>query len=826
MASPRTSALPRWRATLVALSLTQPALAQTPSSSELLRDIENLQVVGSALYVAAHPDDENTRLLHELAERRGLRTAYLSITRGGGGQNLIGTEQSEMLGVVRTGELMAARSIDGAEQRFTRARDFGYSKSPEEALAIWGHEETLSDVVGAIRSFRPDVIITRFSPEGGGHGHHTASARLAVEAFNAAADPERFEGDPWQADRILRNQSSWRRPDDFDPSQWPQVEVGGFDPLTGRSVGEIAAASRTMHKSQGFGASPSVTPQAETFEPLAGVAPAGGSDVLDGLDLGWSRFEDTKPLQKALEKAVERFDPRAPHAVLPQLAKAHGLMTEVSDPYWRQVKLAELEQVMLDCAGLWLTARSEQPAVAPGDALTVDLLVVNRSPVRIASLQATLRGHQATGDLRAFGTWEHRLETELPADEPLTVPHWLAEPPSSARYAVDDPAWRNAADTPSNLRVNFAIRVAGVDIQATVPVVHAWTDRVHGERGHQVEVLPPATVRFEQPGLLLPEGETAVTKLVIRAPVGETAGTVSLTAPEGVSVNPAEVSFELTRRGADQVVELALTAGDGAKAGPLQATVHSRGGDWTWQQRVIDHTHLPRRSVLSPAQMALSPVALDRGGARRIGYVMGSGDTVPDVLRGLGYAVEELDEDALLAGDLGRFDAIVLGIRAYNTRPRLMTLNPQLLDYVAGGGRVVMQYNTNSRWSTLEGPIGPAPFTIGRGRVTDETAPMTALDPEYPALVGPNALTPGDFDDWVQERGLYFATEWDAAWTPLFSSHDAGEDPLEGSTLVAVHGEGVFVYTGLSFFRQLPAGVPGATRLFANLLALNPAENP
>jgi len=819
---------PSFAPALLALALAPSVRAQTPPASELLRDIENLQVVGSALYVAAHPDDENTRLLHHLAERRGMRTAYLSVTRGGGGQNLIGTEQSEMLGVVRTGELMAARRIDGAEQRFTRARDFGYSKSPEEALAIWGHDEVLADVVLAIRTFRPDVIVTRFSPEGGGHGHHTASARLAVEAFAAAADPARFPVDgvePWQADRILRNQSSWRQPKDFDPSQWPQAEVGGFDPRTGRSVGEVAAASRTMHKSQGFGSSPSVTPLTETFEPLAGTAPDAGADLLAGLDLSWSRFEGTRPLQKALEKAADRFDPNAPHAALPHLAKAHALLADVDDAYWRDLKTAELEQVMLDCAGLWLSARSEQPAVSPGDTLTVELLVVNRSPVEVA-VQAGFGGTDASEALGAHGTWTHALDAAVPEDQAVTVPHWILQPPTAARYTIDDPAWRTAPDTPGALQAEFTVTLAGVDIRTWRPVEHAWTDRVHGERAHPVEVLPPATVRFEQPGLLLPQGETATTRVVVRAPVGETQGRLTLTAPDGVEVNPAEVEIALARRDAEEVVSVDLTASEGAEVGPLRATLTVNDREWTWQQRIIDHEHLPRRSVLGPASMTLSPVALDRGSVERVGYVMGSGDTVPDVLRSLGYHVEELDEATLLAGDLERFDAIVLGIRAYNTRPRLTTTNPQLLAYVAAGGRVVMQYNTNSRWSTLEGPIGPAPFTIGRGRVTDETAPLTALDASHGALTGPNALADADYEGWVQERGLYFATEWDAAWTPLFATNDEGEEPLEGSTLIAAHGEGVFIYTGLSFFRQLPAGVPGAVRLFANLLAATPEETP
>ena len=297
---------------------------------------------------------------------------------------------------------------------------------------------------------------------------------------------------------------------------------------------------------------------------------------------------------------------------------------------------------------------------------------------------------------------------------------------------------------------------------------------------------------------------------------------LKLTAPAGIVPSPAEVAFELDDKTPEKVVQIGLSVEEGAQSGVLAAVVEVDARSWTHQQAVIDHPHLPRRTVLQPAELNLAPVDLDRGGVERVGYVMGSGDVVPDVLRSLGYSVEELDEAAILAGGLSRYDAIVLGIRAYNTHPRLMALNGQLMDYVEGGGRVVVQYNTNARWGNLDGPIGPAPFAIGRGRVTDETAQMVAKDPNHPALNWPNKLTEADFDGWVQERGLYFAESWDEAYTPLFSAADPGEEALEGSTLVAEHGEGVFVYTGISFFRQLPAGVPGATRLLANLLALLP----
>lgn len=813
---------------LLTSALATPALSQTPPASELQRRIEHLGVVGSVLYVAAHPDDENTRLISYLVGDRGMQTAYLSMTRGGGGQNLIGSEQSELLAAVRSGELLAARSVDGGHQLFTRARDFGYSKSPEEALSFWGHDEALADVVLAVRTFRPDVIITRFASDGGGHGHHTASARLAAEAFEAAADPQRFPelGDPWQADRILRNQSTWRLGPDADTSHWMSIDVGTFDPRTGRSFGEVAATSRTMHKSQGFGSSPRVGSQIEYFSPIAGTPLTPSDDPFTGLDLGWTRFDATRPLVKAIDRAAARFDATAPQASLPELARIHQLMSDQPAGPWRTVKLAEVEQLMVDCAGLWLDVTSDKPAVAPGGSALVSLLAVNRSGAPVSLLGASLEGAERVegGELEPNAPWTVEQTLTIPADRSVTQPHWLAASPSAARWRIDDPSLRNLSDTPPDLWARFDVEVAGLAFEVRRPVRFTWTDRVDGERSHPLEILPPATASFDQRGLLVPRGTEATTRITLRAGAGPASGTLTLTAPDGVTITPSSVEFQLTEGALEQILDIQIAADESAAPGPLEASVVVGGTPWSLQQSVIDYGHLPRRTILQPAALQLTPVDLDRGAVSRVGYVPGSGDAVPEVLRSVGYVVEELDEDAIAAGGLERFDAIVLGIRAYNTRPRLMALNDQLLTYVQGGGRVVAQYNTNSRWSQLPGPIGPAPFTIGRGRVTDETAELVAVDPKHPALTAPNVLGPADFDGWVQERGLYFASEWADGWTPLFSVHDPGEEPLEGSTLIAEHGDGVFVYTGVSFFRQLPAGVPGATRLLANLMALGGAD--
>ena len=799
--------------------------APTPPSSEVLRAIQHLQVVGSVLYIAAHPDDENTQLIAWLQGEKGIRTAYLSLTRGAGGQNLLGDEQSDLLGVIRTGELLAARRIDGAEQFFTRARDFGYSKTPEETLRIWDREAVLSDVVQVIRTFRPDAIITRFGTGGPNHGHHTASALLAAEAFEAAADPKRFPelGPAWRTLTIVHNVPNWNRPAqpqvEDDRTVKVGVDVGTFSPLTGLSYGEVAARSRSQHKSQGFGAAPKVGSQFEQFIDVAG-GPASGLRF-DGPGATWARFPQQAALIKALKAAEQAFSPTHPAAALPKLAEAHALLEKVPDAGWRAYKRAELERVMLDCVGLRLSARVDQPAVVPGSPLVVHLQAINRGAqlVTLAGARSTLGGEAPADRWPAGIAWTTDLAVTVPADAPISMPHWL-RPPARAGLDGTEGEGRILPELPTPAAV-FALNLAGRPFEVTVPIEYAWTDAVAGERTHPLEILPPVTATFGADSLLLPRGRPGTVRLVLRASTAAGAeGTLQLSAPEGYTITPKSLKFALTEADPEQVVDVGVEASAQAAPGALTAEVEVAGRRWSSQRAVIDYAHLARRTVLRPAALPLTPVDLARGPTTRIGYLPGSGDKVPEALRQAGYTVELITEDTVAAGDLKRFDAVVTGIRAYNTHPRLLALHPQLMAYVEGGGRLLVQYNTNNRFNPLKAEIGPEPFEITRDRVTDELADMEAVNPKHPALTTPNPLGPADFTGWVQERGLYFAGNWGPGYQPIFRAHDVDEAPLEGGLIVARHGKGVFVYTGLAFFRQLPAGVPGALRLFANLLAL------
>jgi LmbE family N-acetylglucosaminyl deacetylase len=825
------------------------------NAAELQLALQRLTVVGSALYVAAHPDDENTALLAWLVGERGVRTAYLSMTRGDGGQNLIGSETGERLGVIRTQELLAARSLDGAEQFFTRAVDFGYSKAAEETMAIWGREAVLADLVWVIRRFRPDVIVTRFGADGsGGHGHHTASAVLAREAFEAAADPQRFPEQlrwvkPWQAKRVVWN--TWRpQLENRDPSRPPllTVDLGSYNRLLGRAYSEIAGQSRSMHKSQGFGSPERRGSIVNYFEHTAGE-PA-RQDLFDGVTLTWARVPGGEKVGRLLERAAREFRPGAPHESLPLLLEAHAALRALGEEPWAQVKRAELLEVIRSCAGVWMEAVASSPTSVPGGEVKVTTSILNRSPFAL-TLEGVELPHGArvmaaavapssgpagavlastapppSGELRDRELASNQpvngsAVVRLPAETPFTQPFWLRERPEKGRFRVDDPTMATEPANPPALVARFVLRAGSERLELEAPVVYRWTDRVEGERYRPLEVVPPVTARFEKPAFLFPDRSPRELAVTVRSELGSREGRVRLEMPPGWRAEPAAAAFTLPATGAEAVLRFRVTpaAAGAVESARVSAVVECGGLERSHQLVRLEYPHLPVTTLLPPAEARLVRADLAHAGAQ-VGYVMGSGDDVPDALGEMGYRVTLLGDEDLDRGNLGRFDAIVVGVRAYNTRPRLRALQPRLLDYVRDGGALIVQYNTND--TTLDNRLGPKPFKISRERVTVEESPVR-LAGKHPLLSKPNRIGPADFEGWVQERGLYFASGWDSSayQTPL-ACGDPGEKPLEGGLLYAVHGKGVFIYTGYAWFRQLPAGVPGAWRLFANLVSAEP----
>jgi LmbE family N-acetylglucosaminyl deacetylase len=783
---------------------------------EMQHRLDRLLTVGRVMYVAAHPDDENTQLISYLTHGRSVRTAYLSITRGDGGQNLVGREQSPLLGVIRSHELMEARSLDGAEQLFTRARDFGYSKSAEETLAVWGHDAVLGEVVWAVRRFRPHVIVTRFPEQGETHGHHLASARLAREAFTAAADPARFpeqleRAGVWQAKRLVYNVPNRFMPQEARPDDLV-VDIGGFDRASGLSYGEIAARSRSMHKSQGFGAARRFGPEPERFRHLEGEQAT--ADLFDGIDLQWRH----EAVRAALSAARAAFRSDRPAAAAPDLARALRALADVDDAGLRAWAEREIGTLLLAVSGLLLEARVDSAAVVPGASLPVKVLALRRSdvPVRWRSLRLGGDPVAVELDLAEHAPVERSVEHRVPAGAGVSLVPWLHHLPDQGRDRGEgDP------DVPlpePAVVAELELEIAGALVRARVPVRHHRVDPVEGERARDVEVLPPITVTPAARAVLVPCPSRCAAELRVSVRVRRP-GKLRMDLPAGYRVLGLDPEPK-----SDQELTLRVEADPGAAPGALRFVAEVDGRSWSLAEHAIDHRHLPPRTVLLPSDVTLTtaPLTVAEG---LVGHVAGPGDDVADGLRRAGFRVADIDDDELAHGDLDRFGSILVGIRAFNTRDALRRHAARLFAYAERGGTVVVQYATHTQREPLGVEIFPHEVRIGRGRVTDEKAEVTMLDPEHPLLATPHRIEPADFGGWVQERGLYFAEKWDEAHVaPLLALADAGEEPQRGALLVSDHGKGRLVYTGLALFRQVPAGVPGAYRLLANLLARRDAK--
>jgi LmbE family N-acetylglucosaminyl deacetylase len=826
---------------LIPLGAQQP-FSGTPGLEESLRALNEL---GTVLMIAAHPDDERTSVLAYFARGRHMRTAYLSVTRGEGGQNLIGAEQGAQLGVIRTQELLAARRIDGAGQFFTRAIDFGFTKSEDETLQKWGRDRTLSDIVWVIRSYRPDVVVLVFSgTPSDGHGQHQASSILGKEAFAAAGDGSRFPEQlkyvrPWQPKRLVRagwfgeraragrpGQPPFVLPDGTRPPVPPplpaagEADTGAFNPILGYSYEELAVLSRSMHHSQGTGAMRRPGASTANFGLLAGE-PA-SKDLFDGIDTSWNRLPGGAAVTPILENAIRAFEPAHPEKAIPYLVKARPLIAALEDPLARE-KLKDLDEAIAGCAGLWVEAQARQPEAVPGKQLAITATVLNRS-----SAEVTLEA------LRAEGLWNEEVETKpaklaynqaanvefsraVPDSAPYSQPYWLVKPLDGEAYTVDDQRLIGMADTPAAARVRFRLAVDGAPVELVRPVQYRYADHAEGERVRPLVVVPAVAVNLRDPVVLFPAAQPRQVHVAVRANVADAAGEVRLDAPAAWKIEPPSQPFQIAKADEQQELVFSVTPPAADAEGSLRAVALIGGREIACGIQRISYPHIPVEALFPAAKVKLVRADV-RVTARKIGYIMGAGDEMPDALRQLGLDVTLLAPSDLEQGDLSRFDAIVAGVRAYNVRADVRANQPRLLDYVRNGGTYIVQYNTGDNGLSL----GPYPFTVPPGtrwRVTVEQAPVAFPHPGSPLLQTPNRITEKDFEGWVQERGLYFSTQWDPHYETVLSSHDPGEKPLEGGELCTRYGKGIYIFTSYAWFRQLPAGVPGAYRLFANLLS-------
>jgi LmbE family N-acetylglucosaminyl deacetylase len=813
--------------------------AQAPkrwSASELHQGIQKLNFLGSALYVAAHPDDENQRVIAYLANEPKAEMAYLSLTRGDGGQNLIGPEIRELLGVIRTQELLAARRIDGGKQMFTRANDFGYSKHPDETLEIWQREAVLSDVVWAIRKWRPDVIINRFDHESAGrtHGHHTSSAILSYEAFDLAADPKAYPEqlqyvEPWQPRRLFFNTSWWfygsrEKFAEADKSDLMSVDIGVYYPLEGKSNNEIAAEARSMHKCQGFGATLRRGSQQEYLKLLKGDMPSNKQSVFEGVNTTWSRVKGGEKVGRILAKAETEFQYEKPEAVLPLLLEAMREMEKLEDGYWKNIKLEELREIIVGTLGLYTEAVAEDYSATPGEMIELTMEVVNRSAAKVELLSVEYLPVNVDStlslDLENNQQYEFYKKLELPAGIDYTNPYWLNKPWQLGMYTVDSQELRGLPETPRPLKVYFNLMIEGQPLQIEREVVYKDTDPVKGETYRPFEITPPVFANIAEKVYVFGDNKPQDVQVVVRAGKDAVKGSVSLDTPRGWRIQPTAIAVDLAQKGQEQVVTFRLSPPQGASEGEISAVVELENGKRYRQElNLIDYDHIPTQMVMLANAARAVKIDLKTAG-ERIGYLMGAGDEIPNSLEQIGYEVTLLEEEDLSLSNLQQFDAILLGIRVYNTRERMGFYQEALFDYVKQGGTLIAQYNTTWNLKMDMEEIAPYPLKISRDRVTVEEAEVRMLAPDHPVLNWPNKITEEDFQGWVQERGLYFPNEWDEQYTPILSSNDPGEDPKDGGLLVAEYGEGYYIYSGYSWFRELPAGVPGAYRLFANLISI------
>jgi LmbE family N-acetylglucosaminyl deacetylase len=801
-----------------------PALTQqpgVPNAGELEIALQKLTVLGSVLYVGAHPDDENTSVLASLSKGRKYRAAYLSVTRGEGGQNLIGPEQGEAIGLLRTQELLAARRIDGAEQYFTRAVDFGYSKTAEETFDFWGREKILGDIVWVIRIFRPDVIMTRFSAEGGGgHGHHTASAMLIKDAFAAAADPKAFPeqlryAPIWKAKRLLVNRG---RPRPGEAPSPLRLDTGEYNPLLGKSYAEMAGESRSQHKSQGFGSAGRRGAQYDSFELMAGD-PASG-DVFEGIDVSWNRVPRGQKIGALLAECLASFDPWNPSRSIPALLGVRAEMEKLEDGDWVRFKKTELSRVIQACAGMWMEAIADDFAAAPGDEVLVKTTIVNRSdyPFTLHRLGFPRLAPDSSVDRPLKNNEVVTIDNKvlIPKGYPVSQPYWLdGSSPKGPSQAVD---WDllGRAENPPALSVEIGLAAEGRLLEYSIPVLFRWTDQVEGELYRPFEVRPRVTLRVEdQVEIFAGPGPRPVT-IKLKSHSKNAAGRIRLKGPNGWRIAPDAVPFSLPGKYEEGEVTFEVSPPQDAREAFLTAEAEV-GGETTGRDLLeIFYPHIQRRVYFPESRVKVVKLDVETIG-KKIGYIMGAGDEVAESLSHLGYDVTMLTDEMLETGDLSGYDAIVAGVRAYNTRDRLFPMKGRLLQYVERGGTLIVQYNVAS--GALTDRIGPYPLTVGRDRVTMEDAPVSFPIPDHPLMNVPNTITAKDFEGWIQERGLYFASDWDERYDPILSSHDPGEPERKGGLLAGRYGRGVFIYTAYAWFRQLPAGVPGAFRIFANLIA-------
>lgn len=822
------------------LSFSKGINAQTPkahSASDIYHEIQKLNFLGTALYIAAHPDDENTRLISYLSNHEHARTGYLSMTRGDGGQNLIGPELRELLGVLRTQELLAARRVDGGEQMFTRAVDFGYSKNPKETLEIWDKELILGDVVTAIRKFKPDVIINRFDHRSPGstHGHHTSSAMLSVEAFDLANDPKAFPDhldnlDLWQPKRLFFNTSWWfygsqEKFEEADKTNLLNVDIGTYYPMLGMSNNEIASLASSQHLCQGFGRLSSRGSEEEYLELLKGDLPKNKGNLFEGINTTWTRIKGGKEIGDILNKVEANFNFNNPSEHLEDLVEAYQLLQRVEDEHWKTLKTEALKAIIEEVAGLRLEAFTKIPYSNPGEDLTVFIEAINRSDKNITLGPVSILGNDhaiqnsSSVALKNNVLLTSEIKISLPNTLNFTSPYWLLEQGALGTYTVNESQLIGKPETPRSLSATFNLMYNGVKIPITKDIKYKYGRPDKGEIYQPFEIVPKATSQLQDKVIIFSNGNSQQIPVTIKAHKDNVQGKLTLKVGSNWILDTPSQSFNIEKKGDEQTLVFNLTPPKFENEDYLIPIVEVDGEKNSKELVSIAYDHIPTQTVLMPSEAKVVRLDIIKSG-QHIGYIMGAGDDVPTSLEQIGYTVHTINPSDINENSLQKYDAVVLGIRAYNVVNELSFKQKYILDYAKQGGTVIVQYNTAGRWANQFENIAPYHLEISRDRVTNENSEVKIIAQDNDLVNYPNKITEDDFKGWVQERGLYFPDKWSKEFTPVLEMKDEGENATKGSLLVAPYGEGYYIYTGLSFFRELPAGVPGAYKLFSNMLSI------
>ncbi len=854
-------------------------LPEDRGTAGILEALEKLPVYVRVLYTTAHPDDESAETLTWLSRKAHAQTALFSLTRGEGGQNILGGEKGEALGLVRTGELLEACRLYGTELYFSTAIDFGFSRSAEETLSKWGHGATLNEMVRFIRTWQPTIIVSRFQGNSSdGHGHHEAAGLITREAFRAAGDPQKFPEQfqlglhPWQAKKLYTSigGSDAGSSSSVAAGGIVRVPVGDFDPVLGRSYREIGTEGYSKHRSQGNGAVYALPDRAyDSYRLVDSVgSPTGDSSFFNSLhtslsaigelageELGSVAFlrSDLEAVQRAGAEAVERFQPAQPWASSEAALKGAEILagsirrveaSSLTNGRQKSVESAlrekyrNFQNALNATLGIYLVAQAQDGAATPGEKERVTVYFYNRGSQEIELSRMTLEAPEgwtvtpssdpASGRIPGGGSATLRFSVDISSTAKVTEPFWYREKRGDARYKTLPTEDVFAPFGKPEITAKATYRFHGAEVQIVAPVRAQTGDPLRGSDFVELQIVPALSVTVTPDLGIAPISAGGKARQfqvsVLNNNQAGTQGVCRLIAPAGWQVEPAEMRFAMSHKGEAATNRFAVHPPANVRAGTysIEAVATAGGREFRRGYEVISYPENWTRNLYFPSRSELEVFDVKVAPDLTVGYVMGSGDDVPAALEQLGVKVQMISGSDLAFGDLSRFSVIVTGVRAYNVNEELRANNSRLLQYVEQGGTLIVQYNRLfGRGAEAPFPYGPFPMSDSDAdRITVENSPVQILEPESAVFNTPNKITQADFQGWVQERGAYFMHSWDARYTSLLSGHDPGEEPLRGGLLMTKYGKGYYVYTAYAWFRQLPAGVPGAFRLFANLLSL------